>query len=117
MNPCEKIVNQGTLVVLNLASSVSKIALEKIVDISFVYAGSLLIRTMVMERWVPELPSDFLSSFLVWIRIRNIPANHYTIETMDRLGSAIGELKEIAYGLKVSQKTEYVKSFGGSQNR
>ena len=41
--------------------------------------------TMVMERWTPSPPRDFLSTFEVWIRIRNIPINHYTIGTMHLL--------------------------------
>lgn len=49
--------------------------------------------TMIMERWIPYPPPDFLTSFDVWVRIRNIPMNHFTIETMDTLGSAIGKVE------------------------
>ncbi|KAL0679383.1 hypothetical protein Bca4012_007364 [Brassica carinata] len=66
--------------------------------------------TMVLERWVPSPPRDFLSKFEVWIRIRNIPINHYTIGTMHLLASKVGFVKEIAYDPKSSQKTEYIRA-------
>ncbi|KAL0667217.1 hypothetical protein Bca4012_029921 [Brassica carinata] len=66
--------------------------------------------TMVMERWVPSPPGDFLTKFEVWIRIRNIPINHFTIGTMHLLASKVGFVKEIAYDPKSSQKTEYIRA-------
>lgn len=66
--------------------------------------------TMIMERWIPSPPEDFLTSFEVWVRIRNIPMNHYTIETMNMLAKAIGKVEEIAYDPKVSQKTDFVRA-------
>ncbi|ESQ33354.1 hypothetical protein EUTSA_v10009818mg, partial [Eutrema salsugineum] len=66
--------------------------------------------TMVLERWTPNPPPDFLSSFEVWIRIKHIPINYYTVETMFELAKAIGHVEEIAYDPKVSQKTEYVRA-------
>lgn len=66
--------------------------------------------TLVMERWTPSPPRDFLSTFEVWIRIRNIPINHYTIGTMHLLASKVGFVKEIAYDSKSSQKTEYIRA-------
>ncbi|VVB17619.1 unnamed protein product [Arabis nemorensis] len=42
---------------------------------------------------------DFLTTFQVWIRMRNIPVNHFTSETMAKV---IGEVKLIAYDPKVS---------------
>ncbi|VVA99238.1 unnamed protein product [Arabis nemorensis] len=66
--------------------------------------------TMILERWSPNLSPNFLSSFEVWVRIRNIPGQHYTIETMDRLASAIGEVKEIVYDPKISQPKDYIRA-------
>lgn len=62
-----------------------------------------------MEHWIPAPPADFLTTFDVWVRIRNIPMNHYIIETMNTLGKAIGKVREIAYDPKVSQKTDFVR--------
>ncbi|KAL0741865.1 hypothetical protein Bca4012_083378 [Brassica carinata] len=66
--------------------------------------------TMVMERWTPSPPRDFLSTFEVWIRIRNIPINHFTYDTMHFLASKVGFVEEIAYDPKSSQKTEYIRA-------
>ncbi|XP_013601493.1 uncharacterized protein At4g02000-like [Brassica napus] len=66
--------------------------------------------TMVLERWNPNPPKDFLTSFEVWIHIRNIPVIYYTTDTMYELASKIGKVEEIAYDPKVSHKTEYVRA-------
>lgn len=66
--------------------------------------------TMLLERWVPSPPRDFLSQFEVWIRIRNIPINHFTIDTMFMLASKVGAVVEIAYDPTRSQKTEYIRA-------
>ncbi|XP_048621269.1 uncharacterized protein LOC125591279 [Brassica napus] len=66
--------------------------------------------TMILERWTPSPPRDFLSKFEVWIRIRNIPINHYTIDTMYMLAKKVGAVIEIAYDPKRSQKTEYIRA-------
>lgn len=42
--------------------------------------------TMLLEWWIPTPPKDFLTSFDVWVRIRNIPVNHYTIENNEDVG-------------------------------
>lgn len=66
--------------------------------------------TMFIERWTPDPSPNFLSTFEVCVRIQNIPANHYTIEMMDRLGSAIGKVEEIAYDPKASQPKDYIRA-------
>ena len=33
---------------------------------------------VVMERWIEDPPLDYLGFLPVWIRLRNIPFNHYT---------------------------------------
>lgn len=64
---------------------------------------------MVLERWTLSPPIDFMSSFEVWIRIRNIPATFFIVDTMHELGSAVGKVEEIAYDPKVSHTKEYVR--------
>ncbi|KAF3596401.1 hypothetical protein DY000_02026519 [Brassica cretica] len=66
--------------------------------------------TMVIERWVPAPPRDFLTSFEVWIRIRHIPLNHFTTDTMYLCAKKIGRVIEFAYDPKVSHTTDYVRA-------
>ncbi|XP_018475483.2 uncharacterized protein LOC108846772 [Raphanus sativus] len=58
----------------------------------------------------PVTPADFLSSVDVWIRIYNIPVNHYNIDTMNFLASKIGQVLEITYDPKVSQKEAFIRA-------
>ncbi|XP_018448825.1 uncharacterized protein LOC108820375 [Raphanus sativus] len=66
--------------------------------------------TILLDRWVPAPPANFLTTVDVWVRIRHIPMNHYRIETMDFLASKIGDVLEIAYDPKVSQKETYIRA-------
>ncbi|XP_056862299.1 uncharacterized protein LOC130509983 [Raphanus sativus] len=66
--------------------------------------------TMLLDRWIPSPPANFLSSVDVWVRIFHIPVNHYNIDTMNFLASKIGHVLEIAYDPKVSQKELYIRA-------
>lgn len=46
---------------------------------------------MVLERWTAYPPEDFLQTMMVWIRIRHIPVNFFTTETMYKLAKEVGE--------------------------
>ncbi|KAL1218188.1 hypothetical protein V5N11_028930 [Cardamine amara subsp. amara] len=65
--------------------------------------------TMIMEHWIPDPLEDFLTSFEVWVRIRNILMNHFTIETMNTLGKVIGRVEEIAYDATESLQIDFVR--------
>lgn len=41
---------------------------------------------IVMERWVEELPVDYLQYIFVWVQLRNISINHYTCKALSALG-------------------------------
>lgn len=58
--------------------------------------------TMIPERWTANPPDDFLTKFEVRIRIRHIPYNYYTRETMHDLAKAIGKVEEIAFDPNIS---------------
>lgn len=58
--------------------------------------------TLLLERWCPSPPRDYLTKLEVWIRIRNIPVVHYTSDTMFALAKKIGKVEEIAYDPNVS---------------
>ncbi|XP_048634157.1 uncharacterized protein LOC125608221 [Brassica napus] len=66
--------------------------------------------TMLLDRWVPVPPKDFLTTVDVWIRISRIPMNHYRLETMDFLASKVGKVLEIAYDPKCSQKEAFIRA-------
>ncbi|XP_013673746.1 uncharacterized protein LOC106378106 [Brassica napus] len=62
------------------------------------------------DRWNSSPPDDFLSTLEIWIRIRNIPVNNFTSQTMHTLASEIGHVEEIAYDPKVSHTKEYIRA-------
>lgn len=66
--------------------------------------------TMLLERWTPNPPENFLQTLEIWIRIRYIPLTHYTIDTMFALAKEIGKVEEIAYDPKVSQTKDYIRA-------
>ncbi|KAL0747394.1 hypothetical protein Bca101_029396 [Brassica carinata] len=65
---------------------------------------------MALERWTATPPENFLSTMEIWIRIRNIPANHFTTDTMHRLASEVGKVEVIAYDPKVSHFKDYIRA-------
>ena len=46
----------------------------------------------------------------IWIRIRHIPANYFTTETMFNFAEEVGKLDEIAYDPKVSHIKDYIRA-------
>ncbi|XP_033133384.1 uncharacterized protein At4g02000-like [Brassica rapa] len=65
---------------------------------------------MALERWTANPPEGFLNSMDLWIRIRNIPVNYFTIDTMFALASEVGKVEEIAYDPKISHTKEYIRA-------
>ena len=63
---------------------------------------------MVIDRWTANPPENFLQSMELWIRIRHIPVNLFTTDTMYALAKEIGKVEEIAYHPKVSHTKEYI---------
>ena len=51
----------------------------------------------VMERWIEDPPPDYLGFLPVWIRLRNIPVNHYTQATIATIASRIGKILEFPF--------------------
>ncbi|XP_048599590.1 uncharacterized protein LOC125579786 [Brassica napus] len=66
--------------------------------------------TIALERWTANPPDDFLKTMDLWIRIRHIPVNHFTSDTMYRLASEVGKVDVIAYDPKVSQTKDYIRA-------
>ncbi|XP_013694079.2 uncharacterized protein LOC106398024 [Brassica napus] len=63
---------------------------------------------MALERWSSFPPENFLQHMSLWIRIRHIPVDFFTVKTMFKLASEIGEVEEIAYDPKVSHTKDYI---------
>ncbi|KAG2310142.1 hypothetical protein Bca52824_021699 [Brassica carinata] len=65
---------------------------------------------MVIDRWTANPPEDYLQYMELWIRIRHIPMNLFTIDTMFALAKEIGKVEEIAYDPKVSHTKDYIRA-------
>ena len=65
---------------------------------------------MVIDRWTPNPPEDFLQHMELWIRIRHIPVNLFTTDTMYALAKEVGKVEVIAYDPKVSQTKDYIRA-------
>ncbi|CAA7036115.1 unnamed protein product [Microthlaspi erraticum] len=66
--------------------------------------------TMLVDRWIPSPPSDFLTTVDLWVRISRIPMNYYKIDTMNWLAERVGKVLEIAYDPKASQKETFIRA-------
>lgn len=65
---------------------------------------------MVLERWSPNPPENFLRVLDIWIRIRNIPPVFFTMGTMFKLASEVGQVELVEYDPKVSHTKEYIRA-------
>ncbi|XP_009110851.3 uncharacterized protein LOC103836353 [Brassica rapa] len=65
---------------------------------------------MALEKWTANPPEDFLKTMDIWIRIRHIPVNFFTTDTMFRLASEVGTVDTIAYDPKVSHTKDYIRA-------
>lgn len=63
----------------------------------------------VLVRWVEIPPADFLQHIPMWIQIRQIPVNHYTVPEITLLGELIGRVIEVAYDPTKSQHRDFVR--------
>lgn len=63
----------------------------------------------LIGRWMEQPPEDYLKYLLVWVRIHNIPVNHYTKESITSLGDLVGEVDEVAFDPDKPQSHDYVR--------
>ncbi|XP_013688983.1 uncharacterized protein LOC106392731 [Brassica napus] len=59
--------------------------------------------------WKETPDEDYLKYLLVWVRIRNIPVNHYTAEAITALGDIIGRVDVFAFDPDKPQTNAYVR--------
>ncbi|XP_023644249.1 uncharacterized protein At4g02000-like [Capsella rubella] len=48
--------------------------------------------SITLERWVEKPPADYLNVPPIWIRLRNIPVNFNTADTIKEIAAHIGQL-------------------------
>ena len=64
---------------------------------------------VVMERWIEDPPPDYLGFLPVWIRLRNIPVNHYTQANIATIASRIGKILEFPFEEEHAQSRDFVR--------
>ncbi|KAG7556816.1 Zinc knuckle CX2CX4HX4C [Arabidopsis suecica] len=64
---------------------------------------------VVMERWIERPPPDYLMFLSIWIRLRNIPVNYYTEETIREIAKCAGEVIQVLFDPEKSQAQDYVR--------
>ncbi|KAG7569427.1 Reverse transcriptase domain [Arabidopsis thaliana x Arabidopsis arenosa] len=64
---------------------------------------------VVMEKWIEKPPVDYLMFLPTWIRLRNIPVNYYTEETIKEIAKCAGEVLQVLFDPEKSQAQDYVR--------
>ena len=64
---------------------------------------------VVMERWVEKPTEDSLMFVPVWLRLRNIPINYYTEDTIKKIAGCVGQVLKVELDLEKSQAQDYVR--------
>ncbi|CAA0406188.1 unnamed protein product [Arabidopsis thaliana] len=64
---------------------------------------------VIMERWMEKPSADFLMFLPVWIRLRNIPVNYYTTDTIKEIATCVGKVLKVELDLEKSQAQDYVR--------
>lgn len=62
-----------------------------------------------MEHWEEKPPPNYLQTINVWVRLRNIPVNHYTLEAITAFGEFAGQVVEVAFDPTKPQNKEFVR--------
>nr|VDC76466.1 unnamed protein product [Brassica rapa] len=65
--------------------------------------------SIVIDRWTETPDEDYLKYLLVWVRIRNIPVNHYTEGAITALGDIIWRVDVVAFDPDKPQTNDYVR--------
>jgi len=62
-----------------------------------------------MERWVEKPTEDSLMFVPIWLRLRNIPINYYTEDTIKKIAGCVGQVLKVELDLEKSQAQDYVR--------
>ncbi|XP_013594326.1 PREDICTED: uncharacterized protein LOC106302345 [Brassica oleracea var. oleracea] len=60
-------------------------------------------------------PPGYLQSVSIWVRISNIPVNHYTKETISELGDLIGHVEKVIFDPRKTTEARVLNLPGGEQ--
>ena len=64
---------------------------------------------IVLERWVENLPEDYLQFIPLWVQMRNIPVNYYTTVALEALGDIVGKVKVVAFDPTKPITQDYIR--------
>ncbi|XP_019093987.1 PREDICTED: uncharacterized protein LOC109129705 [Camelina sativa] len=64
---------------------------------------------VVMEKWIEKPPHDYLMLLPAWIRLRNIPVNYYTKDTIQEIAECVGQVLQVVFDQEKSQVQDYVR--------
>ncbi|XP_024004754.1 uncharacterized protein LOC112081926 [Eutrema salsugineum] len=64
---------------------------------------------LAIKRWENTPPVDYLQFVLLWVQLRNILVNHYTVEAIMTFGDVVGQVIEVAFDPKKSQSRGFVR--------
>ncbi|CAE6201053.1 unnamed protein product [Arabidopsis arenosa] len=65
--------------------------------------------SMTLERWTENPPEDYLKIIPIWIRLRNIPVNYNTEETIKGFAEHIGQVTDVAFDPSKPRSRGYVR--------
>lgn len=64
---------------------------------------------LAIDRWVENPPPDYLQYIPIWVQIRNLPLNYYTVKAITALGEKLGEVKVVAFDPDKPQIQDFVR--------
>ncbi|KAG7593406.1 Reverse transcriptase domain [Arabidopsis thaliana x Arabidopsis arenosa] len=65
--------------------------------------------SMTLERWVETPPEDYLKVLPLWIRLRHIPVNYNTKDTISEIAEHIGQVTHVAFDPLKPQSRGFVR--------
>lgn len=63
---------------------------------------------LAIERWIEKPPPGYFQFVSIWVRISNIPLNHYTKRAISDMGDLIGHVEEVVFDPDKPQRQDYV---------
>lgn len=65
--------------------------------------------SMTLERWVENPPEDYLKILPIWIRLRHIPVNYNTADTIKEIAKHFGQVTHVAFDPLKPQSRGFVR--------
>lgn len=64
---------------------------------------------LAIERWVEKPPPYYLQFVHIWVRLRHVPVNYYTLASINALGDLAGQVVEVAFDPNKPQSNDFVR--------